>query len=353
MSRASAPNSKSQNSRRKAWPYIKWSLFALVMYFVVQRGMALWNQDELANVEIDYTWLFAAALAYLMGWLPAVWFWQQLILAFGSQVNFLQTCRAYFPGHLGKYIPGKATVVVIRATMLKDQGVTVGCSTITVLCETLITMGSGLVVGLAMAPWIFPEPLWKRLPSWLRYFENHELLFTASVVVLSVFGLSMLAQVFSLIVNKMLTATRNDVQSINVDARLLIRGLLVLCLGWVFHGLSLGFTLLAVDGSAFSLADWPACTATISLATSVSFFVLIAPGGLGIREGLIIEFLSMQPGIGAKTAIVAAVLLRVISLVSEIVASAILYYAARRPRQVTATDQVDQHTQDESATPKE
>ena len=35
--------------------------------------------------------------------------------------------------------------------MLRDRGVPVGCTTVTVLCETLLTMGSGLVVGLAMA----------------------------------------------------------------------------------------------------------------------------------------------------------------------------------------------------------
>ena len=53
----------------------------------------------------------------------SAWFWRSLLASSGHTLGWWPLLRAYFCGHLGKYIPGKAGVLVIRAGLLKSSGV--------------------------------------------------------------------------------------------------------------------------------------------------------------------------------------------------------------------------------------
>jgi hypothetical protein len=55
----------------------------------------------------------------------------------------------------------------------------------------------------------------------------------------------------------------------------------------------------------------------------LGFVAVFAPAGLGVREGALMEILGPQIG---PTAVVAAVLLRIVCLVSEVLAALALYY---------------------------
>ncbi len=72
--------------------------------------------------------------------------------------------------------------------------------------------------------------------------------------------------------------------------------LLLLAAGWSLHGLSLGLVLYAV-GVPFELVQWPFWTGAAALATAIGFLAVFAPGGLGVREGLLIEFLAAHYGV--------------------------------------------------------
>jgi uncharacterized membrane protein YbhN (UPF0104 family) len=89
-------------------------------------------------------------------------------------------------------------------------------------------------------------------------------------------------------------------------------------------------TIRAVSDEAIDFANWPVWTGAVALATSIGFIAVFAPGGFGVREGLLFEVLRTQPEIGAKQAIVVAVLLRLTWLAAEIIAAIGLYYGGGR-----------------------
>jgi uncharacterized membrane protein YbhN (UPF0104 family) len=73
------------------------------------------------------------------------------------------------------------------------------------------------------------------------------------------------------------------------------------------------------------LQDLPRYTASVSLAT-VAGFVSFIPGGLGVRDAVLMEVLALGfAEDAAATALVSAVLLRLVWLVAELAISAILY----------------------------
>ena len=66
-------------------------------------------------------WLVVAGLFYLSGAMPMAWFWWRTFAALGQHPGWWTTLHAYFFGHLGKYVPGKALVVVIRVGLLRPR----------------------------------------------------------------------------------------------------------------------------------------------------------------------------------------------------------------------------------------
>ena len=109
-------------------------------------------------------------------------------------------------------------------------------------------------------------------------------------------------------------------------------GLLAFVVSWSMSGLSLGFTLQAVSNESFQIHGWPVWTGAVAIATVVGFLAVFAPGGMGVREGMLLEVLSVQPDIGEKQAVFAALLLRLVWIVAEIAMATALYYMVKPPK---------------------
>jgi hypothetical protein len=309
---------------------LKWSLFLLVLVFVAQRAAQLWRRDEFTGVELETKWLLAAGMLYLTGWLPSVWFWRELINSLGGCVGWIDVARAFFCGHLGKYVPGKAAAVVIRAALLKGRGTTATTAALTATYETLWLIGIGAGVSLALAPWALPAEHWQRLPDWVNGLREPPFLPAALVAAI---GLPMLPVVSRLLTALAVRFTPPDIREtaspVRIKTRLLFGGVCAYVLTWACHGLSLACTLRAVHAKPCELADWPVWTAAVAMSVTTGFAAVFAPGGLGVREGLLIEVLRIQPAIGEQQAIVAAILLRAVWLVAEVAAAGVLYYLVR------------------------
>ncbi|WP_417391255.1 lysylphosphatidylglycerol synthase transmembrane domain-containing protein [Gimesia sp.] len=313
------------------WKLTKWGLLALVLYFVWQQGAQLYAQQQAAITEIQIrpTWLFLAGVCYFIAWLPSVWFWQKLMLASGEHVDFWPTARAYYCGHLGKYIPGKVTVLLIRATLLKEFGVRVSIAAVTAAYETLAVMGVGLVLFLALIPFAISSDQLNQWPAWVRYIRSHPFLVPTLILVVLFISLPLVARLLNLFSKKF---TRSNVEASAAEPqpefslRLLYAGVLMFLLSWSLHGLSLGMTLASISDQGLVWQEWPRWIAAVSAAYALGFLALFAPAGLGVREGVISAILAGSPLIGDVNAFVAAILIRIVSFTSELLSAFILYY---------------------------
>jgi uncharacterized membrane protein YbhN (UPF0104 family) len=312
------------------WRVVKWGLCAVVLVFVGRRAVQLWDPAAMAGLEIRPLWVAAAAASYTAGWLPSVWFWRRLMRRCGARVGWFDTLRAYFCGHLGKYVPGKGMVLVIRSALLKPAGCPVTVSALTATFETLVMMGAGTAVAVALAPQLVTPEQLVSWPGWARSVVERPLLPAALVVLACAVLLPVLAQLLTKLAVRMTPlGMSGGERAVRLDTRLLAESLVVLTLGWALHGLSLGCTLRAVGGPA-NLADWPLWTAAASLSTVGGFLAVFAPAGIGVREGLLLELLRVQPGVTHPQAVAAPLLLRVVWFVTELLAAAVLYRGRRQ-----------------------
>jgi hypothetical protein len=248
----------------------------------------------------------------------------------GGRPAFRDAARAYYCGSLGKYVPGKAMVLILRGSLMNGRGCAGRTAAVTAAYETLTMMGTGLLVGLVLAP----------LPDWVPGRDQPMLV---PFVVLGVLAaLPAIARLLSWAVTKMAPPDWVALSGqgpgdggvppaagcMAIPTWLVGAGCVAFLVSWGVQGLSLGLTLCAV-GEPIGWHNWPMWAGAMALSTSLGFAVLFAPAGLGVREGILLGILT-QAGVDPHGAVAATVLSRFVSFISDVLVAAAAYPTLRR-----------------------
>ena len=178
-----------------------------------------------------------------------------------------ETLRAYYIGHLGKYVPGKAMVVVIRAGLIRGSRVNTGIAAASVFYETLTMMSVGAFWAAAV------------LAVWFR---QHTFLCLVAVGLMVAAGLPILPPVFRRLV-KFVRVGKNDPEIAKRLDRLgfgiLLLGFLLMSVSWLLLAVSLWAVLQAMNvPEAALVSGMPLYLASVALSMVAGFLSLI-PGG--------------------------------------------------------------------------
>ncbi len=313
----------------------------VLIFLSVAAGIAytLWKSwgsfraHDFSLLDIDLRWFAVACASYIMGTLPCWLFWHQTLRAMGQKPTLWETFRAYYIGHLGKYVPGKAMVVVLRTGWIRNERVDTTVAATSVFVETLTMMAVGaFVAALILAV----------------SFRGHWAQLALAVALMLLAGIPTVPPIFRRLVRwaQVKRANPNIETALNgLNYPLMAFGWVMIGGGWLVLGLGLWATLMAMTsaGPAYpqpTLSDVPIATACTALAIVAGFLSLI-PGGLGVRELVLIPLLAPRfataEGSGEVEAFITAVLLRLAWLVSEVTISTILYLASRMRRNSTPT----------------
>lgn len=311
-----------------------------MLIFIVRRAMDLWKAAPAETISVNGVWLIPAALAYTVGWLPSVWLWRRFLQAMGQPISWWTAFRAYYVGHLGKYVPGKALALVIRGAMVKDENVSPLLAGITGACETIVYMAAGAMLALMVSPIALSRSPVFGSSGWNARVQEHSSLWVL-IVAMGTFATTPLsAWFFTRVCGRRISGSKENAegngrtaeneQSHRISAGLVAQGVVVAAVGWLFHGLSLGFVLQSVSSQPIDFAQFPVWLAACSGSMVGGFVVLVAPGGIGVREGLLIEALKDQPSVGPTVAILAAGILRGVWFVTELIVAGMLYLSGHR-----------------------
>lgn len=312
----------SEPPPKKSWK--SWlTLAAKIVIFLVVVAGVWYNVDRAVKDmrthgdsvgPIQWSWLIVAGLIYALASLPMASYWYCVLRALGQQPTFGRALRAFFVGHLGKYVPGKAMVVVLRTSLVQGEHVEKTVAVVSVFVETLTMVAVGAAYSGVILAVLFRE---------------QALLLGVAIGLGLCAGFPTLPPIFRKVVT-LLRVTRlnprleEHLQGLNV--RLMLIGWGAYFVAWTLMGLSYLAAMQAIPGAAAIAVDpWqtlPLLIAAVGLAM-VAGFVSLLPGGFGIRELILMQLTA--PIFGRPIAVVSAVLLRVSWMVAEIVISIILY----------------------------
>jgi glycosyltransferase 2 family protein len=316
------------------------SAVALVVLWAVGRHvLRTWNdlRDRSISLHFEPGWLIGSGLLYLAGLSAFGRFYERILNASSTPVPLVPALRAYLVSHLGKYVPGKAMVVIIRTGMVVPFGARAALAAIATFYETLVMMAAGgLIAAVGFALATGSHPLELNLPFWGRVeFPVYRLAALAGLGS----GLMFLVLVLPPVFARLASLVSLPIPGVGPEAlprlngRLLVQGLLWSSLGWILLGLSQLAVVSAFDvegtRTLFALGLVPVVIASVALATVAGFLVAVLPGGLGVREGVLMS--ALAPALGSDQSVVAALTLRLVWVAAELAAAAVLVPWSRRP----------------------
>lgn len=301
------------------------AMIALVVLAAVGR-QAVRTVGQLAHRrdswQLDPVALAAAVPLYLAGLsMNGLYFGRLMRSGTLPAMGTMPALRAYLVSHLGKYVPGKALVVVMRASLCTPHGARAATAAFATLYETLVMMAAGglvAAVGFGLVP--------------SRSASVNLGPYGAVSLPLWAFGLAA-AGAFLVVVEVRIFRRISRLASLpfpgvgpealpGLTPRLMVEGLLWSTAAWLLLGLSQVAVILALVPAGLPRSAWPLAVASVALATVAGFAVPIAPGGLGVREWVL--WTGLGSALDHDRAVLSALVLRLIWIVGEVIAAALL-----------------------------
>ncbi len=333
---------------RKWWPVLK-AVFAVAILAAIGRQFArdLGNLD-LEKRSLHFGWLALSGVLYLLGLGFSAWYWYRLLRQLGQQPTRLAAVRAYYIGHLGKYLPGKAWALVLRATLARGAGVRLGVAAMTSFYEVLTTMASGVLLAAILLALLAPDTVagldWKIIRRLLAMdagdpaaIDRKNLVLLSLLFFCGIIS-PILPPIFNRVVNRLVLPFREaDAAPLPpIRTRSLVEGLVLTSGGWLLLGSSLWavFEAFVHEPALWNWATGARFTAYMGVAYVAGFLILVVPSGLGVREFMLTLFLvpELVPLLGSAeaetraTVVLAVLVLRLTWTTAELILAGILYW---------------------------
>jgi glycosyltransferase 2 family protein len=319
-----ASSAPQKSNKRYFKLCIRLAIVVLVVIWIIKAFRDAddkFTATQLSIGDMDLLFVGLSALSYIIGLACFGLFWHRALLAMGQRPTVLESLRSYTFSHLGKYVPGKALVVIIRSDEVTSPRVKRSVAVVGVFVETLGMMAVGGILASVLLIAGCGQP---HDSGWL-------ILLAAGLA--SASGVAASPPMFRFVLRYL--SKRRGLSALN-DAingltwQFLVKGWFLAAVGWLFFGGSMVFVLLAfptLESSVqFDIGDYPQIMAAVAL-SMVAGFLSLLPGGVGVREMVIYTLLT--PLIDPTLAIISAVSLRVVWLLCELGAAGgfVLYKA--------------------------
>lgn len=350
---------------RRAWPILKALLWLLILYLIGRQFARDLQRPELWQRPLHPGWLLASGAVYLLGLAFSALYWRRLLGHLGACPPWGAALRAYYLGHLGKYLPGKAWALFLRTNLVRGHGVGTGLAALTAFYEVLTTMAGGVLVaallfavlGTDAGAGLNAETLKHLL--WMEQVGEggvqRSVVVALSALLFVAFLIPLHPPIFNRLAHRLsLPFRERDAEQLpRIRFVYLLEGLAWTAAGWLLLGASFAAALRGIVG-----ADWPLfdvrtarLPAIMGLSYVIGFVVLIAPGGLGVREFLLTLLLTPElvglDGMEARdaraTVVLSVLVLRLVWTAAELIAAFVCRLTAasassRDPQESAGTD---------------
>ena len=263
----------------------------LVYVSLIFVAIVLYRFDYLRVPAIaSYPVLLATLPLLLGGFVSLVASWNVLLARSGCPVRFSESLAAMGLSILGNYVPGKVWLIVGRAGYVAARrGYPLPKVSVLSLHAQLIALWAGLLLGALAAFAVGGVRLWGPL------------------MLLLWLGLTL--TVFSRSAHALVAGLAGRLAGRHVSIPLLsfastVRAIVWALLAWALWSIAFYLFLLSLGIVGISPVDGLA----FPLAATLGVVAVVAPGGLGAREGVLVAYLVLagQSGADATTVAVAA-----------------------------------------------
>ncbi len=250
---------------------------------------------------------------------------QKSIESPSRELNIFEWLYVFIFGYIGRYIPGKIFVIIGRMLILEKYNISKTSAAISAIYSDILSILTAFIFGAPFILFTIDINIFKALIIYL------------SICCIAISGIYFLAREKKPIIAKTLGNIKSvqfiQKSQLKIPASNAVYAMAVYIFGFIFGGCALIFlanTFLFIQINLTSILFF---SSAFYLSSAIGIMALIAPAGIGIREGFLVYFLAYLGGyIDVDSAILLAVTFRVISIVSETILFLISYLVVKKFR---------------------
>jgi uncharacterized membrane protein YbhN (UPF0104 family) len=256
-------------------------IILLIFYFLIKGVVANWNQVKDFEWKFNYPLLLISFVLQIMAlcWLVQIWRW--ILRHSGSTISYPGLFKIWFFANLGRYLPGKVWQFLGMLYMLEKRGVPPRNSVPTVVLAQTFSVMSGLVIAFAF----LGVTLYSQFLS-----ENPALVGVVALFLLAVIALTIYPKLLQRVVNFGLGILKKEKINLDINTKDVIIYISCYSVSWLLFGLAFLVFVKAMAQASFAM--YPSFAGAFAFAVNIGFLALIVPGGIGVREGLLVVLLS-------------------------------------------------------------
>lgn len=291
-----APRSR----RARVLTVVKWVAAIVAIVFLVR---SIWTQR--ADIARDFTELDAltvtvGVVATVVALVANMLSWRAMMAATGFRVRLTAAASIFFVGQLGKYIPGGVWSIAAQAELGRAHGLQRTGSAVAALASMLVSMVTAALVGIVAV--LLGSSSGLASFWWLIPF----VLLGLVALTPPVLG-RLIALAFRLL--------RRPAQDTTLGWAGTVMSLVWSLVMWLAYGVQASFVLRAFGSDSAVL--FPVAVGAYAVAWLVGFLVVIAPAGIGPREGVLVLLLGTVAT--GSSAFALAVISRVFMTIGDVV----------------------------------
>ncbi|MEO0070774.1 MAG: lysylphosphatidylglycerol synthase domain-containing protein [candidate division WOR-3 bacterium] len=289
---------RPETGKRKNLKWLRYTLGTIVVilsfYFLISRLIRDWRQIPFTQLRFNIWLLFLSYIILFLCHFPlGAIAWKLIIAGLGEKISFIRAMSILTVTQLGKYAPGKVWFTLGRMSFVKQNGVSEAKSLTSVVIETGFLLLAAIFL-FAIAIILLPRSV---VPKEIYY------AFLLAPLTLIITYPPLLNR----LLKPLLKLFHQPVFKLNLSYPRLLLILSVYVLDWFFQGL--GCFLLINSFYPLPLARLPILLGGYSISWILGFIILIAPAGLGVREGIYTYILKLV--LPQTIAIISALITRV------------------------------------------
>ena len=261
--------------------------------------------------------LVAAVACAALGIAITATLWRLILRWVGSEVGVREGAEVFLVGQLGKYVPGSVWSVAAQAQLGRRHGVPARSGATASALFLLVHTATGLLLGgLLVVGGVLDVPA---RPAWWPW--------AAVVVGAAALAPPLVRRLADRLGGRGIHSTFGVVE--------LTRTVALMAAAWACYGTSL---LVLVPSGGPDSPAYVGAVAAFALAHAAGVLVVVAPAGVGVREGVLVALLA--PTLGVPGAAAVALLSRVAHAVADFVVAGVATAWARGARSTDAPEPV-------------
>lgn len=308
---------------RRVRPYLGPLLVALVAVFVGRALYGSWDEVRGYEWRFDPAYLLVSIVLIGLYYLQQWGGWRLVMRSFEDPLARAESMHIWYSTILGRYVPGSVAMVAGRVSLCPKRGIPASTTFASIVYENALILVAALLITAASVPF------W---PAFRH--EGYALL----VAALAPVCLALLhPAIFGRLSNYLLARIGRP----PLEATLSYRRVLVLLpyylMGWALLGL--GFAALAASVAQVGPGDLALLVGGYAFAWEVGFLSLVAPSGIGVKEGTLTAVSGLAFPIPVAVAL--AALSRLWQTLAELTAATLAWAFAWHRRRIGSREKLE------------